>query len=72
MTYHPQGGHNSATWFHRDEWLDFNMFQSSHAAYDLPNYEMTAKNYDLSPVKPTIDGEPRYEEHPVKMDMVNI
>ena len=65
MTYHPSGGRNSATWFHNDDWLDFNMFQSGHAAANLPNYKTTLENYNRKPVKPTLDGEPRYEDHPI-------
>ncbi len=66
MTYHPQGGHNSSEWFHQDEWLDFNFFQSGHGPRDAANYEFTLRNRALLPVKPTIDGEPRYEDHPVR------
>jgi len=68
MTYHPQGGSNSSEWFHNEDWLDFNFFQSGHGPRDLPNYEFTIKNYELNPVKPTIDGEPRYEDHPVRFN----
>jgi hypothetical protein len=66
MTFHPQGGNNSSQWFHHDDWLDFNFFQSGHGPRDAPNYEHTLKNYHLQPVKPTMDGEPRYEDHPVQ------
>jgi len=66
MTYHPQGGENSSTWFHEEDWLDFNFFQSGHGPKDAPNFEHTVKNRDLIPVKPTMDGEPRYEDHPVR------
>ncbi|MEW6304035.1 MAG: glycoside hydrolase family 140 protein [Verrucomicrobiota bacterium] len=65
MTFHPQGGHNSAKWFHQDSWLDFNMFQSGHGAVNIPNYEKTFANHQLAPAKPTLDGEPRYEDHPI-------
>lgn len=65
MTYHPMGGNGSSTWFHNDPWLDLNMFQSGHGTRDRANYEMTAKDYPLVPVKPVLDGEPRYEDHPV-------
>lgn len=34
MTFHPFGRTSSATWFHNAGWLDFNMFQSGHRAYD--------------------------------------
>lgn len=65
MTYHPQGGGNSSKWFQNDDWLDFNMCQSGHAAPNLPNYLFAGTNYNLKPVKPTIDGESRYEDHPI-------
>lgn len=71
MTYHPQGGSNSAHWFHNDEWLDFNMFQSGHGEIDNPNYEVTASLYDKTPVKPVIDGEPNYEDHPIAWNPEN-
>ncbi len=66
MTFHPQGGANSAKWFHADEWLDFNQVQSGHALKDIPNYEFNLANRALKPAKPTFDGEPRYEDHPVR------
>lgn len=65
MTYHPQGGARSWTWFHEDEWLDLNTFQSGHNRLDNPNYELTQEGYGLSPTKPVLDAEPRYEDHPV-------
>lgn len=66
MTYHPQGGQNSSTWFHGDDWLDFNFFQSGHGPRNAANYAFTLYNRVLEPVKPTMDGEPRYEDHPVR------
>lgn len=71
MTYHPQGGSNSAQWFHNADWLDFNMFQSGHDKIDNPNYRVTLNNYQRKPVKPTLDGEPCYEDHPVSWDPKN-
>lgn len=65
MTYHPMGGRKSWEWFHGDDWLDINMFQSGHSHYDAPNYRMIEEGYSLRPVKPVLDGEPRYEDHPV-------
>ncbi len=32
--YHPFGRTSSGLWFHGEEWLDFNMFQSGHRRYD--------------------------------------
>ncbi len=34
VTYHPFGRTSSALWFHEEEWLDFNLFQSGHRRYD--------------------------------------
>jgi hypothetical protein len=65
ISYHPQPvDKGSAEWFHNDEWLDFNMFQTGHCR-ETPVYYSIKKAYDLTPVKPVIDGEPIYEDHPV-------
>lgn len=68
MTFHPMGGNTSSKWFHKDDWLDFNMFQSGHGAKDGANYKMVAHDRNLVPTKPVLDGEPRYENHPVRGD----
>ncbi len=65
ITYHPQpsepGG--SSNWFHQADWLDFNMHQTGHCP-DQATYEKIAHDLTLTPYKPTLDGEPMYEEHP--------
>lgn len=61
ITYHPRGPGRSSDYFHNADWLDFNMFQSSHAARDHDNGLFTEHDYALQPPKPTLDGEPRYE-----------
>lgn len=65
MTLHPPGGNGSSTWFHDDAWLDFNMRQNGHGAEFTGRYDHTLKDYDRTPIKPVIDGEPIYEDHPV-------
>jgi len=65
ITYHPFGGHSSSVWLHGEQWLDFNMMQSGHGARHAPSYDMIARDRALEPVKPTLDGEPRYEDHSV-------
>ncbi|MBX3278855.1 MAG: glycoside hydrolase family 140 protein [Acidobacteria bacterium] len=65
MTLHPNGGRGSAEWFHDDDWLDFNMRQNGHVAEFNPRYEMTRADYDRTPIKPVLDGEPIYEDHPI-------
>lgn len=69
MTYHPQPKENggSSTWFHREKWLDFNMLQTGHCK-DGTNYNKITHDYNLQPTKPTIDGEPLYEDHPICFD----
>ena len=65
MTFHPSGGQGSAQWFQNDDWLDFNMRQNGHEAEFNPRYAQTRTDYDRNPVKPVLDGEPLYEDHPV-------
>lgn len=71
LSYHPQGGHNSSDYWPDEPWLDFHMFQSGHSRKASPNYEMNARNLALSNLKPTLDGEPNYEDHPVRSLMKN-
>lgn len=71
MTYHPQGESQSTTWFHKDDWLDFNMFQSGHGEVNNPNFQMTEQTYQKQPVKPVLDGEPCYEDHPIRWNAAN-
>ena len=65
ITYHPPGYRSSSEWFHDASWLDFNMIQSSHGEHDAPTWEMVDKDKSRTPVKPTLDAEPNYEDHPV-------
>jgi hypothetical protein len=69
VSYHGSGprpgvtDYSSSFWFHDADWLDFNMIQSGHRWGTL-NYEFITHDYNLNPVKPTIDMEARYENHP--------
>jgi hypothetical protein len=63
VSYHGSGGTSSSTWFHKDEWLDFNSIQSGHG-WAAETYRFIARDYGLSPAKPTVDMEPPYENHP--------
>jgi hypothetical protein len=73
ITYHPRGRMTSSVWFHNENWLDFNMFQSGHRRYDQDdsewafgedNWKYVDMDYAKTPIKPTIDGEPSYEGIP--------
>lgn len=72
QTFHPNGGQGSSTWFHDEPWLDFNMRQNGHVAEFTPRYGLTRTDYDRVPVKPVIDGEPIYEDHPVSFNAANL
>ncbi len=65
MTYHTNGGRSSSLAFHNDDWLDLNMWQSGHHQQDAPNWEMITADYQRTPLKPVLDGEPNYEDHPI-------
>lgn len=73
ITFHPRGRATSSTWFHNEAWLDFNMFQSGHKDYAQDtteprmgedNWKFVVNDYALQPTKPTMDGEPSYENIP--------
>lgn len=66
MTFHPRGYTSSSYWFHDDDWLDFNMFQSGHGGRYQRNYEFVEADRARLPAKPVIDGEPAYEGIPVR------
>ncbi len=68
ITFHPTGGSGSAQYFHDAGWLDVNMRQNGHAAEYTGRYDQTRVDYDRSPAKPVLDGEPIYEDHPVAFD----
>jgi hypothetical protein len=75
ITFHPFGRTQSSTWFHNQEWLSFNSFQSGHRDYaqdteniDLQygedNWKYVNVDYNKLPTKPTLDAEPSYEGIP--------
>ena len=72
MTFHPFGRTDSSWDYHRAPWLDFNMFQSGHRSYAQEekdaraedNWRYVEEDLARTPLKPTIDGEPSYENIP--------
>ncbi|MDX2153122.1 MAG: glycoside hydrolase family 140 protein [Bryobacteraceae bacterium] len=60
-TFHPRGPGQSSLHLNDARWLDFHMNQSSHAARDHDNGLFIDHDRALTPVRPTLDGEPRYE-----------
>ncbi|HWQ92720.1 MAG TPA: glycoside hydrolase family 140 protein [Clostridia bacterium] len=68
MTFHPPGGKGSADWFHQDDWLNLNLRQNGHHVNYSQGYQNTRADYNRTPVKPVIDGEPVYEDHPISFN----
>ncbi len=65
ISFHPQPNETgSAQWFHNEPWLAFNMFQNGHCR-DMKVYDKINTVYKMQPVKPVMDAEVLYEDHPV-------
>lgn len=65
ITFHPQPNKDGASeWFHDDNWFDFNMYQTGHCR-DNDVYNLIKGSYERQNIKPVVDGEPVYEDHPV-------
>jgi len=71
MSFHPGGGHSSSEWFHNENWLDFNMMQTGHSKLNSEVYKNVNHDYNLKPVKPSLNGEPQYEDIPVGFSELN-
>lgn len=69
-TFHPMGQEASSTYFHNDDWLDFNMVQTGHSR-NRESWRFIDKDYHLEPTKPCMDAEPCYEDHPADFDAKN-
>lgn len=67
ITYHPQGGEDSTSvTLQGEDWLSINAMQSGHGSgHDVPVWNWIARDYALTPARPTLDLEPNYEDHPV-------
>lgn len=67
ITYHTWGGEKSTSqYLQQEDWLDINMMQSGHGGgHDVPVWNWIARDRALTPIKPTLDAEPNYEDHPV-------
>lgn len=71
-TFHPMGPGRSSDYFHEEPWMDFNMVQTGHRERDWDiSYKYIEQDYQLSPIKPTMDGEPRYENHDINWKSEN-
>jgi hypothetical protein len=69
VTFHPRGGDDlistsSLPFPNSDPLLDFNMRQNGHSD-TTKSWARIAVDYDRVPIKPVLDGEPLYEDHPL-------
>ncbi len=62
ISYHPRGGSVSSDYLHNEDWLDFNMYQSSHSKHFTEVYKYANHLALLHPRKPFLDAEPPYED----------
>lgn len=69
ITYHPWGGTRATDAFN-DDWLDLDMFQTGHDRR-ARDFEFVRQSRAVSPARPVINGEPRYENHPNRFDAKN-
>ncbi len=69
ITYHPWGGTKATDAFNED-WLDLDMFQTGHDRR-VRDFEFVLQSRAVSPPRPVINGEPRYENHPNRFDAKN-
>ena len=71
ITYHPWGESSSTQFWPNEPWLTIHMLQSGHARKENPVWEWINRDRQIMPVKPVLDGEPNYEDHPINWDKKN-
>jgi hypothetical protein len=74
VSYHGPGAADtlpsSSLWFHHEKWLDFNVLQTGHG-WTVNNYDFITHDRGLTPVKPVLDMEASYENHPDVRNITN-
>jgi Protein of unknown function (DUF4038)/Putative collagen-binding domain of a collagenase len=66
MTYHPAGGeYRTSDYIQNEYWMDMNAFQSGHGSRETQPWKWVKDDLAKMPLKPTLDMEPCYEDHPV-------
>jgi hypothetical protein len=68
ISFHPPGGTGSSQFLPNEPWLNFNMRQNGHSLSYTESYYMTNEDYRFEPLKPVIDAEPVYEDHPINFN----
>ena len=67
MTFHPCGGRSSVDHLPNRDYIDFHTVQSSHATEGYLSYKLIRRTGEAE-MKPFIDLEPRYEDHPANFN----
>ena len=65
QSFHPPGPFSSSKYLPDEAWLDFHMQQSGHSRPEISNAPLIEEDYARTPIKPVLDSEPRYEDHPI-------
>ncbi len=66
ITYHTSGGEFRTSDFLQEEnWLSMHSFQSGHGSRETDAWRWVEEDLKLNPLRPTMDMEPCYEDHPV-------
>jgi hypothetical protein len=63
ITFHPTGGQSSSIWFANSNVLDIHMIQSGHSRGPQA-LKFLHNDWNLTNIRPFINGEPAYEAHP--------
>jgi len=71
ITYHPWGENSSTAYWQEPNTLDLQMMQTGHAKHDITGWDWVHRDRAYQPVRPVLDGEPNYEDHPVNWDTAN-
>ncbi|HAV63639.1 MAG TPA: hypothetical protein DCY13_14890, partial [Verrucomicrobiales bacterium] len=63
MTYHSMN--SSSRWWQKDDWIDFHTWGTYHGSEDWSrSFRIPMLDWSLEPPRPTLNGEPCYEEMP--------
>lgn len=69
--FHPSGSASSSQYVDDAPWCSFRMTQSGHGFPAKAAYLLTGADYRREPVRPILDGEICYEDHPKNFDAAN-
>lgn len=66
LTYHTSGGEfRTSNFLQAEDWLSMHSFQSGHGSRESDPWRWVEEDLTKEPLRPTLDMEPCYEDHPV-------